>query len=59
MDLPAALRTMAARLVTVPGVVGVVLGGSRARGEGRPDSDWDLALFSRSCREVTSNSACR
>ncbi|WP_256104534.1 nucleotidyltransferase domain-containing protein [Streptomyces sp. ODS05-4] len=47
MDLPAALHAMAARLVTVPGVVGVVLGGSRARGEGRPDSDWDLGVYYR------------
>lgn len=43
------LETMAQRmtdgLMTVPGVVGVVLGGSRARGDHRPDSDVDLGLY--------------
>lgn len=38
---------MAARLATVDGVVGVLLGGSRARGEERPDSDWDLGVYYR------------
>ena len=38
---------MAARLATVDGVIGVVLGGSRARGEERPDSDWDFGLYYR------------
>ncbi|WP_433127340.1 nucleotidyltransferase domain-containing protein [Micromonospora sp. CA-240977] len=35
------------RLCTVTGVVAVALGGSRARGEHRPDSDWDLGLYYR------------
>lgn len=38
---------MADRLVRVPGVVGVMLGGSRARGEHRPESDWDLGVYYR------------
>ncbi|WP_331745401.1 nucleotidyltransferase domain-containing protein [Kitasatospora sp. NBC_01300] len=38
---------MANRLAEVPGVVGVMLGGSRARGEHRPDSDWDLGVYYR------------
>jgi hypothetical protein len=38
---------LAAELVTVPGVVGVVLGGSRARGDHTPDSDTDLGLYYR------------
>lgn len=38
---------MAAALVEVDGVVGVVLGGSRARGEHRPDSDVDLGIYHR------------
>ncbi len=42
-----ALKEIAARLVTVPGVVAVVLGGSRARGTHRPDSDIDLGLYYR------------
>ncbi|MEU8390203.1 nucleotidyltransferase domain-containing protein [Micromonospora sp. NPDC048842] len=33
------------RLCGVEGVVAVALGGSRARGEHRPDSDWDLGLY--------------
>ncbi|MFJ2862918.1 nucleotidyltransferase domain-containing protein [Kitasatospora sp. NPDC087314] len=41
------IADMAERLVRVPGVVGVALGGSRARGEHRPDSDWDLGVYYR------------
>jgi predicted nucleotidyltransferase len=41
------LREVARRLVDVPGVLGVVLGGSRARGEHAPDSDVDLGLYYR------------
>jgi predicted nucleotidyltransferase len=35
------------RLASVRGVIAVVLGGSRARGTHRPDSDTDLGLFYR------------
>lgn len=38
---------IAAKVVQVPGVVGVMLGGSRARGTHRPDSDWDLGVYYR------------
>ncbi|SDJ46207.1 nucleotidyltransferase domain-containing protein [Nonomuraea jiangxiensis] len=41
------LAAIAARLAEVPGVVAVVLGGSRARGTHRPDSDIDLGLYYR------------
>jgi hypothetical protein len=41
------LTELAARLTTVPGVCGVVLGGSRARGTHTPDSDTDLGLYYR------------
>ncbi|KJS63028.1 DNA polymerase subunit beta [Streptomyces rubellomurinus] len=41
------MEDMADRLAEVPGVVGVMLGGSRARGEHRPDSDWDLGVYYR------------
>ena len=41
------LRSLADRLVEVPGVVAVMLGGSRARGDEHPDSDVDLGLYYR------------
>ncbi|MEV4411422.1 nucleotidyltransferase domain-containing protein [Catellatospora sp. NPDC049609] len=43
---------LAQRLAAVPGVVGVVLGGSRARGEHRPDSDTDLGVYYRGRLDV-------
>lgn len=48
-DLPisARVRAMASRLGEVPGVVAVVLGGSRATGAHRADSDVDLGLYYR------------
>lgn len=46
------IADMAARLVEVPGVVGVMLGGSRARGEHAPDSDWDLGVYYRGPLDV-------
>ena len=42
------LGEMAARLAGVPGIVGVLLGGSRARGEHTAESDTDLGLYYRS-----------
>ncbi len=42
-----ALTALAERLVAVDGVVAVALGGSRARGTHRPDSDIDLGLYYR------------
>src|ERR687889_909206 len=36
------LHSLADQLVEIPGVVGVLLGGNRARGEEHPDSDFDL-----------------
>ncbi|MGX6602401.1 nucleotidyltransferase domain-containing protein [Micromonosporaceae bacterium Da 78-11] len=42
------LAELAARLAEVPGVVGVLLGGSRARGAHTPESDTDLGLYYRS-----------
>ncbi|TDD72444.1 nucleotidyltransferase domain-containing protein [Jiangella aurantiaca] len=43
---------MADALVEVGGVVGAVLGGSRARGTHRPDSDYDLGVYYRGTLDV-------
>lgn len=43
---------MAQRLAGVPGVRGVMLGGSRARGEHRPESDWDLGVYYRGALDL-------
>src|SRR6476659_9179645 len=44
---PASIDRLAEQLRAIPGVVAVTLGGSRARGEQRPGSDWDLGLYYR------------
>ena len=41
------LTELAGRLVEVPGVVAVLLGGSRARGDHLAESDFDLGLYYR------------
>ena len=41
------LAPTADRLATLPAVHAVALGGSRAQGTQRPDSDWDLAVYYR------------
>ncbi len=41
------MEHIAERLAEIPGVVAVTLGGSRARGEEREDSDWDFGLYYR------------
>jgi len=41
------LDTAADRLAALPTVRAVALGGSRAQGTHRPDSDWDLAVYYR------------
>ena len=43
---------MAGKLAAAGGVVGVLLGGSRARGEERPDSDWDLGVYYRGALDL-------
>jgi predicted nucleotidyltransferase len=41
------VATLVERVGRVPGVQAVTLGGSRARGMARPDSDWDIGLYYR------------
>ncbi|MFF3171890.1 nucleotidyltransferase domain-containing protein [Streptomyces sp. NPDC057900] len=47
-----AIGAMTEGLVAVPGIRAVVLGGSRARGTHRPDSDWDLGLYYRGAPDL-------
>ncbi|MDG9702209.1 nucleotidyltransferase family protein [Streptomyces sp. DH37] len=47
VDDRAFLDHVADRLAALPGVRAVALGGSRAQGTHRPDSDWDLAVYYR------------
>ncbi|MFC0629261.1 nucleotidyltransferase domain-containing protein [Kribbella deserti] len=46
-DDSAFLDRLADRLAGLPGVEAVSLGGSRAQGTNRPDSDWDLSIYYR------------
>ncbi|WP_420113102.1 nucleotidyltransferase domain-containing protein [Pseudactinotalea sp.] len=48
-----AMLALAGRLAEIGGIVGVTLGGSRGRGEGKPDSDTDLGLYYRGEIDVT------
>lgn len=55
------IEAMADRLTALPGIRAVVLGGSRARGTHRPDSDWDLGLYYRGAPDLAALTAlaCR
>lgn len=46
------MEELSRRLAGIDGVVGMVLGGSRARGTHRPDSDHDLGLYYRGRLDV-------
>jgi predicted nucleotidyltransferase len=46
------MEHLAPRLAEIPGVVAVALGGSRATGTERPDSDWDFGLYYRGTIEA-------
>jgi tRNA nucleotidyltransferase (CCA-adding enzyme) len=39
------INNVTRKLEGVPGIIGVVLGGSRARGTHRPDSDIDIGIY--------------
>ncbi|MFI6120937.1 nucleotidyltransferase domain-containing protein [Streptomyces sp. NPDC051064] len=47
-----AVAAMASRLAQVSGIDAVALGGSRARGTHRPDSDWDLGVYYRGAPDL-------
>jgi predicted nucleotidyltransferase len=47
LEDPVNINTLVAQVARVPGVRAVTLGGSRARGVARPDSDWDIGLYYR------------
>lgn len=47
MDDGAFLDYVSDHLAALPGVLAVTLGGSRAQGTHRPDSDWDFAVYYR------------
>lgn len=51
------MHAMAERLACLPGIAGVLLGGSRARGTHRPDSDWDLGLYYRGAPDTAALAA--
>ncbi|WP_406282355.1 nucleotidyltransferase domain-containing protein [Streptomyces sp. NBC_00209] len=55
--MTARVAEMAARLTQVPGIRAVLLGGSRARGAHRPDSDWDLGVYYRGTPDTAALSA--
>ena len=50
--LPQHVAGVAAELAEIPGALAVVLGGSRATGTHRPDSDWDLGVYYRGSRRA-------
>lgn len=45
LKVPDSITTLVEHLAGKPGVVGIVLGGSRARGTNHPDADVDLGLY--------------
>lgn len=47
MDDTDFLDHVAGQLYGLPDVEAVTLGGSRAQGTNRPDSDWDFAIYYR------------
>ncbi|HEY0698485.1 MAG TPA: nucleotidyltransferase domain-containing protein, partial [Micromonospora sp.] len=51
------LRELARRITAVPGIVGVLLGGSRARGDHTLESDVDLGLYYRPPLDVATLTA--
>src|SRR5271168_2719097 len=44
-ELPPSIQRFANELGAIPGVVGIVLGGSRARDDQQSNSDYDIGLY--------------
>ncbi|MFE4330318.1 nucleotidyltransferase family protein [Streptomyces sp. NPDC056831] len=55
--MPVRIADMASRLAALPGIRAVALGGSRARGTHRPDSDWDLGVYYRGTPDLAALTA--
>jgi hypothetical protein len=53
IDLPSAVEELVDELAATPGVIAVVLGGSRANGSSDAKSDWDLGLYYRGSLDLT------
>jgi predicted nucleotidyltransferase len=53
------VAALAGELAGLPGAVAVVLGGSRADGTHRPDSDWDLGVYYRGSQRPLDPAAVR
>jgi hypothetical protein len=53
LSLAPAASELVDALTTIPGVVAVVLGGSRAAGSHVEDSDWDLGVYYRGTLDLT------
>jgi hypothetical protein len=53
VEHPAAIDALADELAASPGVAAVVIGGSRATGDERPDSDWDLGVYYRGAVDLS------
>lgn len=56
-DLPEPVAALVAELASMPGVVAIALGGSRAFGGGDAGSDWDLGLYYRGAVDLAALSA--
>ena len=57
MELPDPVAVVADELAASPGVTAVVVGGSRATGDERPGSDWDLGVYYRGSLDLSAVAA--
>jgi len=57
VELPDPVAVVADELAVSPGVTAVVVGGSRATGDDRPGSDWDLGVYYRGSLDLSAVAA--